>query len=203
MKRKNIQTEVWEIWGEQSTCSRLLCVWFTVMPLIGVFCLFLTLYKSLLGKLHVIIDCFLSLSLSCLLLPHISVGSSKSISFLLHPEQKVVGTDSCTACSVASDSPQVFRAFLTCSADEHWIFPAPGHSSTLTVIFSPGSTKHTERLEPSCRKEPRLIGLIGCWDLSEDNLMHWADLTFTDTGFLTYQHRTCWRKKETLKINHE
>lgn len=92
------------------------------MPLIEVFYTFLTLEippgETLAFILHVIFDCFLSLSLPCLILPHVSARSPKSISCLLHPGQTVVGIDYHTACSVASltcHSPIGFTAFLTSS----------------------------------------------------------------------------------------
>lgn len=93
-KRKNIQRELWGIWGKQSTCSRLLCV-FAMMPLIGAFHSFLTLEippgETLAFTLHVIFDCIISPSLPCLIPPHVSAGSPKSISFLPHRGQTVVG----------------------------------------------------------------------------------------------------------------
>lgn len=134
-----------------------------------VFYPFLTLETSpgeiLVFILHVIFDCFLSPLLLCLILPYVSAGPPKSIPFLPHPGETVVGIYHYTACSVAYltyDSPRVFRAFLTCFADEHWVVPAPGQSSTLTVIFSLAGAKHIEKWKLPC-KEARLTE---GWDLS-------------------------------------
>lgn len=137
------------------------------MPLVGVFCPFLTLETSpgetLAFIFHVIFYCFLSPSLMCLILPYVSAGSPKSIPFLPHPGQTVVGIHHYTACSVVyltHNSPIVFRAFLTCFADElgcscSWAVQHT-HSDILTCRC------HTEKLKPPCKE----AGLAEGWDFS-------------------------------------
>lgn len=97
---------------EAGHCLRLLCIWFAVIPLIGVFHSSLTLEISPWGTLAFILlvtfNCCLSPSLSCLILPHLS-RISKIHLFSATSGHTVAGTEYYTACSVSvftNDSPK-------------------------------------------------------------------------------------------------
>lgn len=152
---------------EAEHCSRLLCVWFAVMPLIGVFHPFLTLeispWRTLVFILLVTFDCFLSSSLPCLILPHLSKISKICLfsatswancgwHWTLH---------SLLCFCLHKWFSEVFGTFLTRPTDEHYVVPAPGQSGTLsnTLIY---------RWQKHWKVKASVLGgwVVGIWDMS-------------------------------------
>lgn len=148
---------------------RLLCIWFAVMPLIGVFHPSLTLeippWGTLAFILLVTFSCFLSPSLPCLILPHLSRISKIHLfsatswancgwHWILH---------SLLCFCLHKWFSKVFWTFLTHPTDEHYIVPVPSQSSTLS-----STSTGIYRCQTHWKVKTSVLGgwIVGIWDIS-------------------------------------
>lgn len=136
--------------------------------------------------LLVTFNCFLSSSLSCLILPHVSRISKihlfSATSWANCGWHRILHSLLCFCLH-----KWFSKVFLTHSTVEHYVVPAPSQSSTLSSILSTGA-KHTEKLKPLCWE-------AGLWESgtchSEDILMQRVELTFIYFFKKTNQHTMC------------